>query len=66
MESQFEDLEKKIIDELFPKESQAFLTEYFINGLFGENKNFFNNYIINSIIYSYVILNYKYIFKYFN
>ena len=40
MESQFEDLEKKIIDELLPKESQAFLTEYFINGLFGENKNF--------------------------
>ena len=34
------DIEQKIIEEIFPEESQSFLIDYFLNGLFGEEKNF--------------------------
>ena len=40
MENKCNKKEQEIIDELLPKESQEFLSDYFTNGLFGNNKNF--------------------------
>ena len=32
--------EQEIIDAVLPEESQGFLVDYFLNGLFGEEKKF--------------------------
>ena len=34
--------EQELIDAVLPEESKGFLVDYFLNGLFGENKNFTN------------------------
>ena len=34
--------EQELIDAVLPEECQGFLVDYFLNGLFGENKNFTN------------------------
>ena len=34
--------EQEVIDTVLPEESQGFLIDYFLNGLFGESKNFTN------------------------
>ena len=34
--------EQELIDAILPEESQGFLVDYFLNGLFGESKNFTN------------------------
>ena len=40
MESIQDEKEQQIIDAILPEESQGFLVDYFLNGLFGEDKNF--------------------------
>ena len=50
MENKCNEKEQEIIDELLPKESQEFLSDYFTNGLFGNNKNFTKGLIIQILI----------------
>ena len=40
MEPAQDEYEQKIIEEILPEDSQGFLIEYFINGLFGDDKQF--------------------------
>ena len=40
MEAAQDEYEQKIIEEILPEESQGFLIEYFLNGLFGDDKQF--------------------------